>query len=30
MVNNLYHEALFSKSSEVMKQLFALRDDTID
>ncbi|CAD6578015.1 MAG: hypothetical protein ASARMPRED_008493 [Alectoria sarmentosa] len=30
MTNNLYHEALFSKSNEVMKQLFALRDDVID
>lgn len=30
ITNTLYHEALFSKSNEVMKQLFALRDDTID
>lgn len=30
MTNTLYHEALYSRSNEVTKQLFALRDDTID
>ncbi|CAF9903085.1 MAG: hypothetical protein ALECFALPRED_000126 [Alectoria fallacina] len=30
MTNNLYHEAIFSKSNEEVKQLFALRDDAIN
>ncbi|MCJ1273228.1 hypothetical protein MMC21_001018 [Puttea exsequens] len=30
VTNVLYHDALSSKSDEVVKQLFALRDDTID
>lgn len=30
ITNVLYHDALVNKSSELMKQLFALRDDTID
>jgi proline iminopeptidase len=30
VTNTLYHDALRSKSSEVMRQLFNLRDDSID
>ncbi|KAJ5638318.1 Proline iminopeptidase [Penicillium lividum] len=30
ITNTMYHDALRSKSGEVMRQLFALRDDTID
>lgn len=30
VTNVLYHDALTHKTDEVMKQLFALRDDTID
>ena len=30
ITNVLYHDALNHKTDEVMKQLFALRDDTID
>jgi proline iminopeptidase len=30
VTNTMYHDALRSKSSEVMRQLFNLRDDSID
>ncbi len=30
VTNVLYHDALVNKTDELMKQLFALRDDTID
>lgn len=30
VTNTLYHDAVINKSDELMKQLFALRDDTID
>jgi proline iminopeptidase len=30
IANNMYHDALRSKSSEIMRQLFALREDSID
>lgn len=30
ITNVLYHDALAHKTDELMKQLFALRDDTID
>ena len=30
ITNVLYHDALIHKTDEVMKQLFAFRDDTID
>ena len=30
ITNVLYHDALTHKTDEVMKQLFAFRDDTID
>ena len=30
ITNVLYHDALNHKTDELMKQLFALRDDTID
>lgn len=30
VTNILYHDALAHKTDELMKQLFALRDDTID
>ena len=30
ITNVLYHDALDQKTDELMKQLFALRDDTID
>lgn len=30
VTNVLYHDALGNKTDELMKQLFALRDDTID
>lgn len=30
ITNTLYHDALRSNSSEVMRQLFKLRDDSID
>lgn len=30
ITNSMYHDAMRGKSDELMKQLFALRDDTID
>lgn len=30
ITNTMYHDALRSKSGEVMRQLFTLRDDSID
>lgn len=30
ITNTMYHDALRSKSDELMRQLFALRDDTMD
>lgn len=30
ITNMMYHDALRSKSDELMRQLFALRDDSID
>lgn len=30
ITNTMYHDALRSKSDELMRQLFALRDDSID
>jgi pimeloyl-ACP methyl ester carboxylesterase len=30
ITNTMYHDALRSKSDEVIRQLFALRDDSID
>jgi len=30
VTNMLYHDALSNKTDELMKRLFALRDDTID
>lgn len=30
VTNVLYHDALTQKTDELMKQLFALRDDTVD
>ena len=30
ITNDLYHDALAHKTDELMKHLFALRDDTID
>lgn len=30
ITNVMYHDAVRSKSDELMRQLFALRDDTID
>ncbi|KAJ5991253.1 hypothetical protein N7499_011910 [Penicillium canescens] len=30
IANNMYHDALRSKSSEIMRQLFALREESID
>lgn len=30
ITNTMYHDALRSKTDELMRQLFALRDDTID
>ncbi|KAI9846895.1 MAG: hypothetical protein M1837_003507 [Sclerophora amabilis] len=30
ITNVMYHNALSSKSDEVMRQLFALRDDVVD
>lgn len=30
ITNTMYHDALRSKSAEVMRQLFNLRDDSID
>ena len=30
ITNNIYHDGLRSKSGEIMRQLFNLREDTID
>ena len=30
ITNSMYHDAVQGKSDELMKQLFALRDDTMD
>lgn len=30
ITNTMYHDALRSKSDELMRQLFALRDDSLD
>lgn len=30
ITNTMYHDALRSKADELMRQLFALRDDTMD
>lgn len=30
ITNGMYHDAIRSRSDEIMKELFALRDDPID